>query len=253
MSKADDWTGLRERQPSAGSDTSESVERRRTRFELADVVIEVTGGAGKIAKNRYGKSGYHLPGFLSESENLKDLTLYLVSYNRAVHEIVAVPIPMRLPCPGTRAIDAEGHAVPCGVLHVDEGEFATKPHHTHACQVCGHVWRPAIVCTVGVQFLPGFKDDVSEPKRGFEHMDVEFKPPLDYDLLTGRIAGQKGMTKVYRNRITGERVELYSEDGGKNDHKTLRLTEEKFKKMFELDEVIVASRMNRDRNESADE
>jgi hypothetical protein len=55
-------------------------------------------------------------------------------------------IPMLLWCPG------------CGERHVDAGEFATKPHHTHACQHCGHVWRPAIVCTVGVQFLPGFRD-----------------------------------------------------------------------------------------------
>lgn len=46
----------------------------------------------------------------------------------------------------------------CHVRHVDAGEFAIKPHHTHACQACGFVWRPAIVPTVGVQFLPGFKD-----------------------------------------------------------------------------------------------
>lgn len=46
----------------------------------------------------------------------------------------------------------------CGILHIDEGEFATKPHHTHACQHCGLVWRPAVVCTVGVQFLPGFRN-----------------------------------------------------------------------------------------------
>ncbi len=39
-----------------------------------------------------------------------------------------------------------------------DGEFATKPHHTHACQSCGMVWRPAIGPTVGVQFLPGFKN-----------------------------------------------------------------------------------------------
>jgi hypothetical protein len=58
------------------------------------------------------------------------------------------PIPMRLVCED------------CGILHIDEGEFATKPHHTHACQHCGLVWRPAIVCTVGVQFLPGFKSEV---------------------------------------------------------------------------------------------
>lgn len=55
-------------------------------------------------------------------------------------------IPMLLHCPM------------CNARHIDEGEFATKPHHTHACQSCGHCWRPAIVATVGVQFLPGFKN-----------------------------------------------------------------------------------------------
>lgn len=57
------------------------------------------------------------------------------------------PIPMRLPCPE------------CKALHVDEGAFAKKLHHTHACQNCGNVWRPAVVDTVGVRFLPGFKND----------------------------------------------------------------------------------------------
>lgn len=58
----------------------------------------------------------------------------------------AEPIPMRLQCPH------------CAEFHVDVGEFATKPHHTHACQKCGMVWRPAVVATVGVVFLPGFKN-----------------------------------------------------------------------------------------------
>lgn len=57
------------------------------------------------------------------------------------------PIPMLLWCPS------------CGDRHIDVGEFATKVHHTHACQSCGMVWRPAIVSTVGVQWLPGFKND----------------------------------------------------------------------------------------------
>ena len=56
------------------------------------------------------------------------------------------PVPMILHCPDCRA------------RHVDAGEFATKPHHTHSCQSCGLTWRPAVVHTVGVQFLPGFKD-----------------------------------------------------------------------------------------------
>ncbi len=46
----------------------------------------------------------------------------------------------------------------CGERHVDGELFALKPHHTHACQNCGMTWRPAVFDTVGVQFLPGFKD-----------------------------------------------------------------------------------------------
>lgn len=65
----------------------------------------------------------------------------------AAAEVQPQPIPMLLWCPE------------CCDRHIDEGEFATKSHHTHACQKCGHVWRPAIVPTLGVQFLPGFKND----------------------------------------------------------------------------------------------
>lgn len=57
------------------------------------------------------------------------------------------PIPMILTCPQ------------CNQRHIDEGEFAERAHHTHACQNCGMVWRPAIVPTVGVRFLPGFKNE----------------------------------------------------------------------------------------------
>lgn len=60
--------------------------------------------------------------------------------------LLAAPTPMLLWCPS------------CGERHIDVGEFATKVHHTHACQHCGMVWRPAIVATVGVQWLPGFKN-----------------------------------------------------------------------------------------------
>lgn len=58
------------------------------------------------------------------------------------------PIPMLLWCPQ------------CNERHVDKGAFTTKPHHTHACQKCGMTWRPAVIDTVGVEFLPGFKDPV---------------------------------------------------------------------------------------------
>lgn len=61
------------------------------------------------------------------------------------------PIPMRLRCPI------------CHTLHIDEGEYATKVHHTHTCQTCGETWRPAVVPTVGVRFLPGFKNEDPAP------------------------------------------------------------------------------------------
>jgi rubredoxin len=57
------------------------------------------------------------------------------------------PVPMLLWCPD------------CQSRHIDEGKFAAQPHHTHACQSCGHVWRPAVVDTVGVRYLPGFKNE----------------------------------------------------------------------------------------------
>ena len=60
---------------------------------------------------------------------------------------VTLPIPMRLHCPE------------CTALHVDEGEFATRAHHTHVCQQCGAHFRPCVHPTIGVQFLPGTGPD----------------------------------------------------------------------------------------------
>ncbi|SRR5260221_518974 len=68
------------------------------------------------------------------------------------------PIPMRLICPG---VLSDG-VTPCAALHLDEGEWTTKPHHTHSCQRCGMTWRPAVEHTVGVQFLPGFNNERAE-------------------------------------------------------------------------------------------
>ncbi len=62
---------------------------------------------------------------------------------------MTTPIPMILFCPS------------CHARHLDEGEFATKAHVTHACQSCGFCWKPSTVDTVGVQFLPGCRNDPS--------------------------------------------------------------------------------------------
>ncbi len=53
---------------------------------------------------------------------------------------------------------------PNGHRHIDEGEFLEKAHHTHACQECGIVWRPAKINTHGVQFLPGYKNGEPKPE-----------------------------------------------------------------------------------------
>jgi len=49
------------------------------------------------------------------------------------------PVPVTIFCPE------------CAVPHLDEGEWATRPHKTHQCQSCGHEWRPFPFATVGVE------------------------------------------------------------------------------------------------------
>lgn len=61
----------------------------------------------------------------------------------------AAPIPMLLWCPL------------CHARHIDVDEFATRSHAAHSCQNCGLTWKPAKVPTVGVMFLPGYRN---EPK-----------------------------------------------------------------------------------------
>jgi len=82
----------------------------------------------------------------SEEYNVKQAEVLLLK--ECMHDVTSCAgIPMILTCPS------------CGDRHIDEGEWAEKIHHTHACQHCGTVWRPAVVPTVGVQFLPGFKNE----------------------------------------------------------------------------------------------
>lgn len=60
------------------------------------------------------------------------------------------PIPMQIICPR------------CSEQHVDEGAYATIPHKSHTCQECGLTWKPALVPTVGVKFLPGTRNATLE-------------------------------------------------------------------------------------------
>lgn len=53
-------------------------------------------------------------------------------------DAASMPEPLVMDCPS------------CGVRHIDEGVWATKPHKTHQCQACGQEWRPKETPTVGV-------------------------------------------------------------------------------------------------------
>jgi hypothetical protein len=104
------------------------IERRQHRTEVSDLRIE-------LVQLRRAKE---------DIEKLLE-----VSHRRVLDmnaKMIEPPIRMLLWCPE------------CCTRHIDVGEFETKPHHTHACQECGMVWRPAVVATVGVRFLPGYKD-----------------------------------------------------------------------------------------------
>lgn len=92
---------------------------------------------GKLAE--HGVAAEHETGFLWR-------VLRSLDVNRKI------PIPMIMSCPR------------CEGRHIDKEPWATRRHHTHACQHCGHNWRPAVEPTVGVQFLPGFKDDAEKPR-----------------------------------------------------------------------------------------
>jgi hypothetical protein len=92
-----------------------------------------------------------LPGSIERDELEAILYTYFseLADLRRWHSAPVQGIPMILICP------AKG----CGERHIDNAQFAIMPHHTHSCQSCGFTWRPAVVPTVGVQFLPGFKDN----------------------------------------------------------------------------------------------
>lgn len=85
-------------------------------------------------------------GFDNVGGDARPYEQYLIGIIAGLRKPEQDPIPMLLWCPV------------CGTRHVDAGEFATRSHRDHSCQACGLTWRPAKVATVGVRFLPGYKD-----------------------------------------------------------------------------------------------
>ncbi len=76
---------------------------------------------------------------------------------RTLPELVPQPMKQVIYCPLSAKCEC-GRPRMCGARHVDKGDFATKPHHTHSCQECGGSFRLQKEATVGVAFIPEFKD-----------------------------------------------------------------------------------------------
>ncbi len=95
----------------------------------------------------------------------------------------------------------------CGKPHVDRGEWATKPHHTHLCEHCGHKWRVEPY-TFGVEapaqsdreraeaFIPALEDAIHANHAG--ELDRDVAVPL----LAAEFAAVGGdATKAERERV----------------------------------------------------
>ncbi len=91
----------------------------------------------------------------------------------------------------------------CSERHIDEGVFADTPHHTHACQHCGFCWRPAVVDTCGVQFLPGFRDWPAPPT--LRVVKAAETPPAAVPLITEEGNALSTARWLYGPRLLSER------------------------------------------------
>ncbi len=92
-----------------------------------------------------------------------DLSNTGVPYSRDCKEAtpVVAPIPMILYCPK------------CSFRHIDEGEWATRPHHTHRCNECDMEWTPALVHTYGVLKLIANPGAVDAARKFFDHIEID--------------------------------------------------------------------------------
>lgn len=111
------------------------------------------------------------------------------------------PIPMLLWCPL------------CGTRHVDKGVMEHRPHKTHACQSCGLNWKPAMVPTVGVQYLPGCKDAPSDPApKGHGAPAQTPCPSEDCEYCTGEDCRKCGPGPHFDSPCEHDVIQRHDED-----------------------------------------
>ncbi len=70
----------------------------------------------------------------------------------------------------------------CITQHIDEGEWATKPHRTHLCKNCQYEWRPSFHPTVGVASMSA--ETLSTPER----IDRAMANTAVDDVIAGKVA-----------------------------------------------------------------
>jgi hypothetical protein len=104
------------------------------RLQHITPVTEITYEAGRLAHVHVGEGAPSAAQQIAAAIDERQ--------KKSVAAAAVQPLPIRIHCPS------------CHELHVDEGEFATRPHRTHQCRTCGMRWEPANVPTVGVRFLP---------------------------------------------------------------------------------------------------
>lgn len=114
-----------------------------TSCRIAQEAMDILGGEGSVVDRakRVVKERDDALAWRDYAEQVNRGLIDDAAKLRAAVEELEKPIRIRLLCPG------------CAALHIDEGEWAARPHKTHECQNCGLQWRPCNRPTVGVRFL----------------------------------------------------------------------------------------------------
>lgn len=133
------------------------------------VQLEVPLTFWQFVQQKFIDAGYqHAFGSDSGSEPFIDMS------GVAITPIPGKPIDMVLHCPvcGEQHIDEPEMCVDEGCEHhggphTHPGLWMNPPHRSHQCHCCGYIWRPADVCTNGVEKVKttGKADSTEEDRK----------------------------------------------------------------------------------------
>jgi hypothetical protein len=125
-----------------------------------------------------------LPGVIAEIERAtgqeKQTGAILDGFASDLAKVRNAQVPTEIRCPK------------CGMLHVDQDEWATtRLHRKHLCHGCGNIWQPYPVTTVGVDYHVGCNERINQ---------------LDYDLAWTKAQWQEAGAEI--ETLTKRRDEL---------------------------------------------